>query len=82
MEEEARQILTEAAVPRRLSGQMAVEHFKRLRAQMNGGDPFDLSPTLNAGFYNFVYLALALEAGAPLVTADERLIRAVRASPG
>ena len=44
MEEEARQILTDAAAgPRRLSGQDAVEHFRKLRARINGGVPLAVS---------------------------------------
>jgi len=39
MEEEARQILTDAATPRKLSGQEAVDHFRKLRARTNGGLP-------------------------------------------
>ena len=44
MEEEARQILTNAAgAPHRLSGQDAVEHFRKLRARINGGVPLAVS---------------------------------------
>ena len=43
MEEEARQILTNAAGPRRLSGQEAVDHFRELRARINGGIPLQVS---------------------------------------
>jgi len=43
MEEEARQILTDAATSRRLSGQEAVEHFRKLRARINGGVPLPVS---------------------------------------
>jgi plasmid stability protein len=43
MEEEARQILTNAAGPRRISGQEAVEHFRKLRARINGGVPLPVS---------------------------------------
>jgi len=45
-------------------------------------DPaFELSLVLNASFYDCVYLALAVNTNDVLVTADERFIRAVRASP-
>jgi len=45
-------------------------------------DPaFELSLTLNASFYDCVYLALAVETDDLLVTADERFIRAVRSAP-
>ena len=43
MEEEARQILINAAGPGRLSGQEAVEHFRKLRARINGGHPLPVS---------------------------------------
>jgi plasmid stability protein len=43
MEEEARQILTDAAGSRRLSGHEAVEHFRKLRARINGGRPLPVS---------------------------------------
>jgi len=43
MEEEARKILTDADGPRRLSGQEAIDHFRRLRARTNGGLPLAVS---------------------------------------
>ena len=45
-------------------------------------DPaFELSLALNASFHDCVYLALAVETADMLVSADERFVRAVRASP-
>jgi len=43
MEEEARQILINAAGHRRLGGEEAVEHFRKLRARINGGVPLPVS---------------------------------------
>ena len=43
MEEEARQILIIAAGPRRLSGEEAIERFRKLRASINGGVPLAVS---------------------------------------
>ena len=44
-------------------------------------DPaFELSLALNASFYDCVYLAFAVETADMLVSADERFVRAIRAS--
>jgi len=51
--------------------------FQPLRSQLPAA--FRLSLRANIDLYDAIYVALAADAGTPLVTADEKLVRALRA---